>query len=138
MDRDEAISMLRGRHVEVWNEYRREHPDWIPDLSQADLQAVDFSPNGTFDLSSAILIGAKLPKERLSYPDPNGPNRARLAGVVIDATTDAPWFIGRFGVKYVSKSDIGKRASSQVSVFISYAWPMKMLSWLSINGFGTS
>ena len=38
-----ALAMLEAGKVEEWNTYRKEHPDWVPDLSEANLAEANLS-----------------------------------------------------------------------------------------------
>src|SRR5436305_973449 len=62
MANQEHLSKLK-EGVEVWNEWRKEHPDIRPDLRDADLRSADLSGA---DLSSAYLSGADLSGAYLS------------------------------------------------------------------------
>ncbi len=68
MSREEAIAMLKAGKVKEWNEYRTSHPDWTPDLGDANLTGaklhhVDLSG---VKLHNADLTGAKLHDANLS------------------------------------------------------------------------
>ena len=81
--RSEARQRLRDAHddpkkIAQWNQYRRDHPDWLPDLSD-DADPADFcglnlycpaqddQDQSGIDLSRASLGGAKLCGSRLPY-----------------------------------------------------------------------
>lgn len=63
MDKEEALDLLRRGQSKIWNDYRKKHPNWKPDLEGADLSEIDFAPRGKpdFDLTNANLVGCKLP-----------------------------------------------------------------------------
>jgi hypothetical protein len=124
MHRDEMLKLLASRSATLWNRYRDTHPSWIPDLSGEDLSWMDFqAPDGAFDFCNVVLFGTKLPRSRSKYPTVAN---AKLHGAFINALTDAPSFIGQFGVRFVSQSEAVRRATTSTpSVFISYAWAEK-------------
>ena len=57
MTTEEAIAMLEAGEVTEWNEYRRAHPGWRPDLGGEDLSNAGL---GAADLRGANLSGANL------------------------------------------------------------------------------
>lgn len=65
MANPEHLEILR-KGVETWNQWRQEHPQTLPDLSNADRTPI---PLGGADLSNADLSGANL-----SYADVNATN----------------------------------------------------------------
>ncbi len=62
MTKEEALDLLRKRRYQDWNNYRKNNPDWIPDLSNVDLSDIKlvFGVNAQFDLTKANLRGANL------------------------------------------------------------------------------
>ena len=83
MANPEHVERLK-QGVEVWNAWRREHPDTRPDLSRANLKFANLSHA---DLSSAGLSGADLSYADLGRADLSGADlfearlsRARLGG----------------------------------------------------------
>jgi hypothetical protein len=64
MDKKEALDLLRRGESELWNQYRKDHPYWKPDLEGVDLSKINFAPFGevAFDLRNANLVGCKLPE----------------------------------------------------------------------------
>jgi hypothetical protein len=60
MANQEHLDILK-QGVQIWNQWREEHPDIEPDLSKAALRGAD--------LSEADLIGATLSKADLSGAD---------------------------------------------------------------------
>jgi uncharacterized protein YjbI with pentapeptide repeats len=65
MANPEHVEILK-QGVEIWNKWRRENPDIIPDLKKADLQRIDL--NGA-NLSEANLKNAKLNSANLTGAD---------------------------------------------------------------------
>jgi hypothetical protein len=80
MANEEQVSKLR-EGVEVWNQWRQEHPDIRPDLEKADLRHADL---GGADLDSTILDGADLGGATLLDADLSGAN---IRGASFDART---------------------------------------------------
>lgn|SRR6185312_2927715 len=123
MTKDEALKLLRGNRAAEWNLYREGNQSWVPDLMGADLTEVDLVTPTPFDLSGALLLGTKFPKQsdRLAYES----SKIKLDGALIDADT---WFPSGFdpikaGAKFVSKDEIaGLVENAAITVFISYAW----------------
>jgi TIR domain len=64
MTKEEALDLLKQGDAELWNQYRKEHPNWKPDLEKQNLSKTNFAPFGkpAFDLTNANLIGCKLPE----------------------------------------------------------------------------
>lgn len=63
MANEEHLAIL-DKAVDVWNKWREENPDVLPDLSEADLRGVILSEA---DLGVADLSGALLNRAKLSY-----------------------------------------------------------------------
>lgn len=70
MNKQEALELLRRGESEIWNQYRKDHPNWIPDLEGEDLTHITLAPpdQDPFDLTNANLTGAKLPNLRRLLP----------------------------------------------------------------------
>jgi len=120
LNRDEALKLIAEERSGVWNKYRKEHPDWKPDLSGADLSSTNLVPGANpFDFSGAILFGTKLPTSMVK-----GSWKVNLLGAVIDIHTTYPLDVdlAQLGAVLVSESDKGYLKTGAVKVFISYAW----------------
>jgi uncharacterized protein YjbI with pentapeptide repeats len=50
---------LLKQHIQMWNQWRKEHPNVIPELSRADLSGANLSGA---DLSRVVLVQTKLPE----------------------------------------------------------------------------
>jgi len=63
MKTDEALDLLKRGESSIWNDYRKRHPNWVPNLEGKDLSHLDFHPANKepFDLTHANLVAAKLP-----------------------------------------------------------------------------
>lgn len=70
MANQEHLAIFKQR-VDIWTQWRKEHPDLIPDLSGADLSEAILSGA---DLSETILIGANLSGANLSIADLSSAN----------------------------------------------------------------
>jgi len=96
----------------------------MPDLTSADLTGCDLVPENKppFDLSGALLMGAKFPDSRnLIWND----RSVDLTGALVDADTVFPadFDSAGAGAKFVTKAELGGSFSSEAPVaFISYAW----------------
>lgn len=79
MANEEHLALLKQDRT-AWDQWRREHPEIQPDLSDADLSGTDLRG---VDLHRAGLIGANLREARLSGADLHRANLigARLSGV---------------------------------------------------------
>lgn len=75
MANDEHLAILT-QGVEVWNKWREENPDIIPDLSETDLYQADLSKANltAANLHEADLMGADLIKANLSEVNLSGAN----------------------------------------------------------------
>lgn len=94
LSRDEARMMLLEGKVDEWNVYRDEHPDWVPDLSdalnKADFREVELikvnlagGKLGFADLTDARLLLANLSDADLGFASLR---RARLDGAELTGT----------------------------------------------------
>jgi hypothetical protein len=75
---DEEHLQLLSQGEHVWNEWRRQHPEVIPDLAKAELQSRQLAH---FDLSKADLRGAALMGAELRHANFS---EAKLQGVKIN------------------------------------------------------
>jgi hypothetical protein len=73
---DDIAQLMKG--VDAWNAWRQENPDFLPDLSGADLRKANLSQaNLTFaNLGGADLSGANLRKANLTGANLNPSNRS--------------------------------------------------------------
>jgi radical SAM enzyme (TIGR01210 family) len=123
LTKGDAIKILRDGRSADWNDLRRDHPDWRPDLSNSDLSAIDLVPDGkqAFDLSGANLCGTKLPApDRLVV----GQRRVILTDATYDLKTTVAgqqYDLGQFGARFVANGTNGPISTVRSSVFISYA-----------------
>ena len=63
MNKKEALDLLKRGQSRIWNKYRKDNPNWKPDLEGEDLSQINFVPKDkqVFDLKNANLVGCKLP-----------------------------------------------------------------------------
>jgi uncharacterized protein YjbI with pentapeptide repeats len=75
MANQEHLDILK-HGVDVWNQWRKEHPDTIPDLSYANLNGANLNGANLWKacLNQADLSGANLWKARLNQADLSGAN----------------------------------------------------------------
>lgn len=140
------ILLKAGRSAE-WNDYRKRHPDWIPDLCNMDISNINLVPKGNpFDLSQANLCGCHLSNEilDLQYWDGNRDTPVILKDAIFDIETT---FYTMFdpvaaGAIFRSKSEKLSNESSKPVIFISYAWAnddvvLAIDYWLQTKGLRT-
>ena len=110
MDHEHFCILQKG--VPIWNEWREQNPENIPDLSEADLRCANLR---RADLRGANLRGADLRCANLSRADLRGAvlseadlRRANLSGANLDFS-GWPLWCGSFNVK------IDKRIAAQLA-----------------------
>jgi hypothetical protein len=155
MTRIEAMELLkRGRYKE-WNSYRENNPDWIPDLSNADLSDVRliFGQLGEeFNLDGANLCAANLSNIENLRSGIKGNSKGKmlykLIGIpnaVYDVLTKFPegYHPTDRGAKLVSTTGpMGIDREQPPKVFFSYAWVNEAVvlavdQWLRLKGIET-
>lgn len=158
MDKYEAVFLLMRSERTVFNAYRQEHPNWIPDFSGEDLEECDLIGDETdgANLDRAILVGTKLPKldqiqqqreqqQRQQRQHNSADRRLSFKDAIIDSKTTGPslgWLLKQ-GAKYITGEQIELQKTVQATrVFISYAWANGQLvsameKWLRLKGLDT-
>jgi len=123
MTREEALKLIIEGRSSIWNKYRRDQPDWKPDLSGADLSGANLIPRDEpFDFSNAILFGTKLPTKAVNMV--GSYYRVNLRDAVFDIHTTYPADVdlAALGAGLVSESHKSSLKTPTFKVFISYAW----------------
>lgn len=146
MTKEEMFALLSSGRSHEWNEYRKRHPEWIPDLSKCDISKYNLAPNTTpFDLSKANLLGCKLPTSKSNFEYFNGSYyTVNLRGAMIDIDTSycTNFNLIQNGAIFVSKSETSSDAGFNPVIFISYAWAndeivLAIDAWLQTKGLQT-
>lgn len=133
-------SLLSNRRSPEWNNYRKRHPKWIPDLSGKDLTYMNLNPYGkpSFDLSGANLCGCTMPTGSYMRDNARVPS---LKDAIIDIRTNSDFDLVELGAVFVSKSET-ESSTRKLTVFISYAWAnedvvLAVEAWLRSKGLDT-
>ena len=107
MNKEEALKLIWNRQAKVWNKYRKDNPDWKPDLSYEDLSSCVLIPDGVnyFDFSEANLCGTKFWNKR-DYM-----TRA-IKNAIFNADTEFPFRFDqiKYGAVFVTEAQL-KRIS---------------------------
>jgi len=144
MNKEEALKLIRAGSVSVWDKYRKDNPDWKPDLSYEDLSCkLSFwdsagKENIRFDLSKANLCGTKFPKDKYLMT-------TFIKFAIFNVDTKFP--IGFdplfWDAKFVTKAQLKHTDFGPTpTVFISYAWAnddvvLAIDQWLRNKGIKT-
>jgi len=143
-----AVTRL-SKGAEVWNKYRVDNEDWIPDLTncdlyERDLRQVNFSNANLTgaelrfadlrgaDLSGALLKGAKLYRANLNQADLQGASGLELNANSVLQT--------RFGVgawdswSVLRRSYTGHRFFVHLLLLLAFVMPLvlKTMMWLAV------
>lgn len=144
MNINEALKLLQKDGRAVFNNYRKDNPEWIPDFSGKDLSQCNLVVNGVnlVNLDKAILFDARLPigDKFSSYG-----KTVSLDGAKYNMNTSGQTFdrLDDLGAIYITDDKIAKRKeSASPQIFISYAWAnAEVVSaidyWLRIKGLDT-
>ncbi len=142
MRKDEAIELVKSRRSAEWNAYRKMHPDWIPDLSNADLSDVFLKPNDIgFDLSKANLCGTRF-SSTSSWIE-GGSVKVIWKDAIISSKTIFPLDFNSTKHGTVLVSDTDPRGNPvPPTVFMSYAWVngdvvLAIDQWLRLKNINT-
>ena len=121
MDKDEALHLIEKRNWHLWDQYRKLHPDWCPDLSEVKFGTAGLT---VFDLSNANLCGSDLSSARLVSKLEDGSEiRSNLHNAKYDIRTIFPDGFNAVAARaqFVTRKEREKEIRSRSSVFISYA-----------------
>lgn len=162
MTKVEAMELLKRGRYKIWNSYRANNPDWVPDLSNTDLSDVKLifhqSEGGQFDLKDANLRGAKLSNIEnlrhsfLNYYEWEGKTESykdyaylSLPGAVFDVASKFPEEFDPTDEGAILVSAAGAMNAERGkprTVFFSYAWANEEVvlaidQWLRLKGIET-
>jgi len=123
MNKEEALKLIKARHVKVWNKYREENPDWRPDLSDVNLSSCylsAFSGRGKtyFDFSGANIC-------RTKFPSDSDFMTTQTEKAIFNADTVFPSGFDpiEHGAVFVTEAQLKHTDFGPIpTVFISYAW----------------
>ena len=154
MTKEQAIELLKKGAREVFNQYRESNPNWIPDLSGADLSSINLLWGGALDLRRANLCGTILASDQTTERNTRKSifktranenateNHAIIEDAIIDINTKGPSldYLVNLGAKF-DYNHIGQ-SQQQIQVFISYAWAnsdvvLAIDQWLRNKGLST-
>jgi hypothetical protein len=142
MTKDEALKLIYAKRSAEWNNFRKRNPQWVPDLSGANLTTADLVPPELepFDFSRANLCGTIFPAGpgQLIYRG----KTIKLDGAIVDVETRFPFGYDpiKYGAQFMSKSEASSDGVLNIpTVFISYAWAnedvvLAIDQWLRLKG----
>ena len=140
MNKKEALKLILNGQVKVWNKYRKDNPDWTPDLSYEDLSANILVPDGVnyFDFSEANLCGTK-------FSDNRDYMTRAIKNAIFNTDTEFPSRFDqiKYGAVFVTEAQLKHTDFGPIpTVFISYAWAnddvvLAIDQWLRNKGLKT-
>ena len=139
MNKEEALKLIHAGRRSVWNKYRKDNPDWKPDLSYEGLSGCYLSRKGEqFDISRANLCGTK-------FNDDSDYMTKLVKDAIFNADTVFPSYFDpiKYGAVFVTEAQLKRTDFGPTpTVFISYAWAnddvvLAIDQWLRNKGIKT-